>query len=141
MNFDDSSQIGKDSSGNGNHWTFTNGSINSSITGGNAERDNGACVPLPVGVTTSNYHNISTNNTGALGQYSNFQYQSNFNNPGTFNNTGTYFAVGGGSYAFNGSIPVKSGKWYWEAHGYSGVTSGYVGARPGMGTVDNSQCF
>ena len=139
LNFDDSSQIGKDSSGNGNHWTFTNGSINSSITGGNAERDNGACVPLPVGVTTSNYHNISTNNTGALGQYSNFQYQSCFNNPGTFNNTGTYFAVGGGSYAFNGSIPVKSGKWYWEAHGYSGVTSGYVGARPGMGTVDNSQ--
>ena len=139
LNFDDSSNIGKDSSGNNNDWTFTNGSINSSISGGNAERDNGACVPHAVGVTTTNYHNISTNNTGSLGQYSNFQYQSNFNNPGTFDNTGTYFAVGSGSYAFNGSIPVKSGKWYWEAHGYSGVTSGYVGARPGMGTVDNTQ--
>lgn len=139
LNFDDSSNIGKDSSGNNNDWTFTNGSINSSISGNNAERDNGACVPLPVGVTTTNYHNLSTNNTGALGQYSNFQYISNFNNPGTFKNTGTYFAVGGGSYALNASIPVKSGRWYWEAHGFSGVTSGYVGARPGMGTVDNSQ--
>jgi len=139
LNFDDSSNIGKDSSGNNNDWNFNSGSINSSISGNNAERDNGACVPLPVGVTTTNYHNISTNNTGALGQYSNFQYISNYNNPGTFKNTGTYFAVGSGSYGFNGSIPVKSGKWYWEAHGFSGVTSGYVGARPGMGAVDNSQ--
>lgn len=138
LNFDDSTQIGKDSSGNGNHWTF-NGSINTSISGSNNDRDNGACIPRPVGVTTSNYHNLSTNNTGALGTYCNFQWQSNFNNPGTFSHTGTYFAIGSGSYAFNGSIPVRSGKWYWEAYGDTGVTSGFVGARPGMGSIDNTQ--
>jgi hypothetical protein len=91
--------LGKDSSGNGNNWTPNNFSVTAGV--GN---DSMIDVPTPYadgGNGRGNYCTLNplATNTVGVGTLSNGNLD--FNIPNTF--------------TVYGSVPMKSGKWYWEA--------------------------
>jgi hypothetical protein len=124
LTFPSSGSVGQDSSGLGNNWTANGGvTLDSSF-----ESDYLFDAP-------SSYN--PTSGTTASGNYCTFSSVSKYGS-GTVSEGGTAISMGSGGYGFNGSIAVKSGKWYWEGIG-TNTRNGYVGGRIGFGEPDNWQ--
>jgi hypothetical protein len=95
LKFDDSSAVGKDSSGNGNNWSTSGHSVTPGTT-----YDLMTDVPTLTNATTANYATLNPLSTVG----------------GTFSNGNLQFNGGGAWLSTNGTLAFPtSGQWYFEA--------------------------
>jgi hypothetical protein len=97
LKFEDSADLGNDSSGNDNDWTVTNL------------------------VATDQVPDSPTNNFSTLNSLDNYYFGS------AFSEGNLKLVMPDGAYSFNTStIGMTSGKWYWENYFVSNSDAGYV---------------
>lgn len=106
--------LGNDSSGNNRHYT---------VSGLNATHSNLWDIDSLVD-TPTNYTASSGNNGGNYCVLNPLTLTG-----GTLKKGNLEYVLGSGTRRVEGSMAVKSGKWYWEARAVSGVDNGTVGGR------------
>ena len=115
LKFDDSSAVGKDSSGNGNNWSTSGHSVTPGVT-----YDLMTDVPTNTSETTANYCVIN----GTTSQPTGWGAATTFSNA---NLTG-YMPDSGTDAPAYGTIALpRSGKWYWEVIITNSTVPGAVG--------------
>ena len=115
LKFDDSSAVGKDSSGNGNNWSTSGHSVTPGAT-----YDLMTDVPTLTNATTANYCVINTTTTQPTG----WQVASAFSNGGL---TSTIASAASDGPAYGTIALPRSGKWYWEVIITNSTVPGAVG--------------
>ena len=132
LKFDDSSALGKDSSGNGNNFTVTNFIVTDQVidtpqnsTGGNFATINSIRPPQNPNLQISG-NTAGTNSTSMLITEGNLQWQGN--NPNYYNNV-------------VGTIGLTSGKWYWEVYNKEIDAVGWLEARLGVISIKSQAYF
>jgi hypothetical protein len=118
LKFEDNSgtsSLGNDSSGNNLHWTANNFAAT-------WHADTGSLVDTPTHYTRAS-GNPSSN-------YCTFNLYSLVG--GELKQGNVSYDIGSGTKRCEGTMAVKSGKYYWEAKALSGVTNGSVGGRVGI---------
>ena len=129
LNFSDNSgnsatTIGKDFSGNGHNWTPSNFSITANPSSNSAKFDTDSKLDTP------------TNNWGTLNPIR--RNEQNSSSTATRNGLLYAYIPADNQSAFPMTLPLNSGKWYWEVQADGGNSSRYYGITPDYYTTDNS---
>ena len=129
LNFSDNSgnsatTIGKDFSGNGHNWTPSNFSITANPSSNSAKFDTDSKLDTP------------TNNWGTLNPIR--RNEQNSSSTATRNGLLYAYIPADNQSAFPMTLPLISGKWYWEVVADGGNSNRYFGITPDYYTTDNS---
>ena len=129
LNFSDNSgnsatTIGKDFSGNGHNWAPSNFSITANPSSNSAKFDTDSKLDTP------------TNNWATLNPIR--RNEQNSSSTATRNGLLYAYIPADNQSAFPMTLPLNSGKWYWEVQADGGNSSRYFGITPDYYTTDNS---